>query len=67
MTAPWYRKPICIVGLCHTFRFASDEGGCWGECCICHKQVGYVDRAKLRKMADAEAEANPTPPVSPTT
>lgn len=56
MIDPW-RRIFCMTGLCHTFRFASDEGGCWGECCVCRKRVGYVDRATLRRAADDEAEA----------
>lgn len=55
MGAPWYRKPLCLVGLCQTFCTASDDDGVWGECSICQKRAGYVDRATLRRVADAEA------------
>lgn len=53
-TAPWYRKPLCWMRLCETFRTASDDTGCWGECEICHKRVGFVSREQLRRFADAE-------------
>lgn len=32
----------------------SDETGCWGECLSCGDRVGFVDRATLRKAADAQ-------------
>lgn len=55
--APWYRKPLCWTRNCHTFSTESDETGCWGQCSICQKRVGFVSRAELRRYADAEAEA----------
>jgi hypothetical protein len=48
---------LCIAGLCHTFMQQSDESGCWGECSICGKRVGFVDGTTLRRFADAEAAA----------
>lgn len=56
----WYRKPLCWTGLCNTFSPQSDASGCWGECSICHKRVGFVDRVTLRRYADAEAAAQAT-------
>lgn len=50
------RLPLCLTGLCRTFITQSDETGCWGECTICGKRVGFVDRATLRRFTDAEYE-----------
>jgi len=49
-----FRKVLCFFSLCETFRTQSDDTGCWGECEICGKRVGFVDRATLRAFADAE-------------
>ena len=48
------RKLLCWFSLCQTFRTESDNTGVWGECTICGKRVGFVDRATLRAFADAE-------------
>jgi hypothetical protein len=34
-----------------------DDTGCWGECAICHKRVGYVTSEQLRRYADNELAA----------
>ncbi len=47
--------PLCAMSLCRTFRPASDENGCWGQCSYCGKRAGYVDRATLRRYADRSA------------
>ena len=64
--APWYRRPLCVMGMCHTFRTNSDDHGVWGECSICHARAGYVERTKLRQLIEAEAalsqEPRPCPP-----
>lgn len=57
MSGPWYRKPLCWAGACQTFRTESDGTGCWGECIICQKRVGFVSRAALRALCDAAAKA----------
>jgi hypothetical protein len=32
----------------------SDNDGVWGQCIICHKRFGYVDRKTLRAYIDRE-------------
>ena len=53
---PWYRLPLCWASLCG-FKAECDDTGCWGECITCHRRVGFVDRATLRRVCDAEAAA----------
>ncbi|MBZ9759432.1 hypothetical protein LB553_00835 [Mesorhizobium sp. CA8] len=48
------RGILCWFSLCQTFTTQSDDTGCWGECTLCGKRVGFVDRATLRAFADAE-------------
>ena len=48
------RKPLCWLGLCQTFTTMSDDSGCWGECTLCGKRVGFVDRPTLRAFAENE-------------
>lgn len=50
------RWPLCRLALCQTFRPAADETGCWGECGLCGKRTGFVDRAALRSIADHEVD-----------
>ncbi len=52
------RQILCRFGMCNTFRSASDDHGCWGECDLCGKRIGYVTRAALRRYADAEYAAD---------
>lgn len=54
MKVSLFRKPLCWFSLCQTFRTESDDTGVWGECTVCGKRVGFVDRATLRAFADAE-------------
>lgn len=35
----------------------SDDNGCWGECTVCGKEVGYVTRAAIRRYIEAEESA----------
>ena len=51
------RKILCLTGMCFTFRTQSDDTGCWGECSICQKKVGFVSREALRRYADQEIDA----------
>lgn len=50
------RLTLCRLGLCETFKTASDESGIWGECQKCGKRVGHVDRAGLREIGRREFE-----------
>ena len=60
---PWYRKPLCWTGTCDTFRTESDDTGCWGQFSICGLRSGFVDRATLRRVADAMAEIHDAHPL----
>lgn len=46
-------KLLCALGS-HPCRPVCDDTGCWGECDRCHRRFGFVDRASLRRYADAE-------------
>lgn len=48
------RALLCRLGFCTACRPASDDTGCWGECIHCSRRYGFVDRATLRRIADAE-------------
>lgn len=43
----------CKAGF-HACTTNSDDSGVWGECVRCHRRFGFVDRATLRRFADAE-------------
>lgn len=63
MSRSIFRLPLCWLSLCQTFRTNSDETGCWGECQLCGKRVGFVDRATLRAYCDAEERASKPSPL----
>jgi hypothetical protein len=63
-------KLLCALGS-HPCTTQSDDHGVWGECIRCHRRFGYVDRATLRRFAEAEWErrqaATPTAGIPDTT
>ena len=38
----------------HKCRSESDETGYWGECVVCGKRFGFVDKATMRAYVDEE-------------
>lgn len=48
------RTLLCPLGLCETFKTASNDHGVWGQCEKCGKVSGYVSRSDLRKFAESE-------------
>jgi len=48
---PWYRLPMCWMGLCPHFT-NQDDTGIWGECQTCGHRAGYVTNEELRAYAD---------------
>lgn len=56
MERPWYRLPLCWLGMC-ACRPANDDTGCWGECVTCGRRAGFVSREVLRRYLDREDSA----------
>lgn len=48
---------LCRMGRCRQCRQIDTDEGCGGQCILCGKVHGFVDRATLRAYCDAEAEA----------
>lgn len=54
---PFWRLPLCWLGMCPHFTFDLDDNGIWSECSICHQRSGYVSREDLRRYRDREIAA----------